>query len=139
MISTFQKIKKIREYKDFTRQAIADHLDISLSGYSKLEQGKVDISISKLELIADFLNVNTYELIKAKTDDQLAKIVDEDPIDEETEYKALLKQVECQDKLIELMNVDKEKMESELKELKRVNKNLKAEIGTSKLKKGQLY
>lgn len=55
------KIKKLRELKNFTQQYMADQLELSLSGYGKIERNETDISISKLERIANILHtdVNT--------------------------------------------------------------------------------
>ena len=47
-----ENIKKFRELKNLTRDQMAADLDMSLSGYGKLERGEVDISISKLKIFA---------------------------------------------------------------------------------------
>ncbi len=56
-----EKIKKLRELKNYTQQHMADQLELSLSGYGKIERNETDISISKLEKIAKILHtdVNT--------------------------------------------------------------------------------
>ncbi len=56
-----EKIKKLRELKNYTQQYMADQLELSLSGYGKIERNDTDISISKLEKIAKILHtdVNT--------------------------------------------------------------------------------
>ena len=59
----YERIRKLREIKDLTRIELADHLDVSLSGYSKIEQGCVEITISKLMAIAEYLNVDVRQLI----------------------------------------------------------------------------
>lgn len=56
-------IKKFRELKNITRKILADHLDMTLSGYAKIEQGNVDITIKKLESIAEFLDVELYYML----------------------------------------------------------------------------
>ncbi len=55
------KIKKLRELKNYTQQYMADQLELSLSGYGKIERNETDISISKLDKIAKILHtdVNT--------------------------------------------------------------------------------
>lgn len=58
-----ERIRKLREIKDITRIDLADHLEVSLSGYSKIEQGSVEITISKLMAIAEHLNVDVRQLI----------------------------------------------------------------------------
>lgn len=53
-----EKIKKLRELKNYTQQHIADQLNLSLSGYGKIERNETDISISRLEEIANILGVD---------------------------------------------------------------------------------
>ena len=50
-----ESIKKFRELKNLTRDELADKLDMSLSGYSKLERGEVDLTLTKLYRIAEIL------------------------------------------------------------------------------------
>lgn len=53
-----EKIKKVRELKNFTQQHMADELQLSLSGYGKIERDETDISIIRLEKIASVLGVD---------------------------------------------------------------------------------
>jgi transcriptional regulator with XRE-family HTH domain len=54
----YKNIKKIRELKNLTREFVADELEMSTSGYGKIERGEVDLTISKLDKIAKVFNVN---------------------------------------------------------------------------------
>lgn len=56
-------IKKFRELKNLTREFVASELEMSVSGYSKIERGEIDLTISKLQKIADVLNVSTSEIL----------------------------------------------------------------------------
>lgn len=56
-------IKKFRELKNFTREYIATELEMSVSGYSKIERGEIDLTLSKLQKIADVLKVSTSEIL----------------------------------------------------------------------------
>ena len=58
-----EKIKKLRELKNYTQQYMADQLDISQSGYGKIERNEIDISISKLEKIAKILDTDIYTVM----------------------------------------------------------------------------
>lgn len=51
------RIKEERMRLNYSQQAVADHLGMDISNYSRLENGKVEISISKLEAIAEFFKV----------------------------------------------------------------------------------
>jgi transcriptional regulator with XRE-family HTH domain len=63
MKNIYDNIKKFRELKNITRESIAAELGMSLSGYSKLERGEVDITISKIYKISDILSVSPEQLL----------------------------------------------------------------------------
>lgn len=58
-----EKIKKLRELKNYTQQYMADELELSLSGYGKIERDETDISISRLEKIATVLDVDVNTIL----------------------------------------------------------------------------
>lgn len=58
-----ENIKKFRELKNITRDQMAGELDMSLSGYGKMERGEVDITVSKLYKVSSILNVNVSQLM----------------------------------------------------------------------------
>lgn len=63
MKEVIDNIKKFRELKNLTRDEVADKLEMSLSGYSKLERGEVDITLTKLYRIADILEVSLSQIL----------------------------------------------------------------------------
>lgn len=63
MREVFENIRKFRELKSLSREAVASELGMSLSGYSKLERGEVDITLSKVYLIAQILEVSLEQLL----------------------------------------------------------------------------
>lgn len=56
-------IKKFRELKGLGRKEIAAELNLSLSAYSKIERGEVDLTISRIEQIAKILGVDISDLL----------------------------------------------------------------------------
>ena len=58
-----QKIKKLRELKNFTQSHLASELGITQSAYSKMELGETEVSYSKLTKIADVLGVTPEEIM----------------------------------------------------------------------------
>jgi transcriptional regulator with XRE-family HTH domain len=58
-----QKIKKLRELKNFTQSHIACELGITQSAYSKMEQGETEISYSKISKIAEVLGISPEEIM----------------------------------------------------------------------------
>ena len=51
-------IKRFRELKNLSREYVALQLDMSASGYSKIERGEVELTVSKIERIAKVLDVD---------------------------------------------------------------------------------
>ncbi len=56
-------IKKFRELKNITREQMASDLDLSVSGYSKLERGEIEITLKRLCEIADVLDVEISQIL----------------------------------------------------------------------------
>jgi transcriptional regulator with XRE-family HTH domain len=57
------KIKSIRELKNYTQEYIADQLGITQAGYSKIEKGKTSLSLEKLEQLAVILELPLENII----------------------------------------------------------------------------
>lgn len=49
--------------KGITREQIAGNLDMSVSGFSKIERGEIDLTISKLEKIANAIGVSASQIL----------------------------------------------------------------------------
>jgi transcriptional regulator with XRE-family HTH domain len=59
----YDNIKKIREMNDLTRDYVAGELQMSTSGYGKIERGEIDLTLSKLSKISDIFGVSITDLI----------------------------------------------------------------------------
>jgi transcriptional regulator with XRE-family HTH domain len=59
-----QNIRKFRELKQITREEIASQLNLTLNGYAKIEQGKVEITIKRLKQVAKILQVEVREILE---------------------------------------------------------------------------
>ncbi len=57
------RIKEERLKLNYTQQSVADHLGMDISNYSRLENGKYEITIAKLEAIAEFFKVPVVHLL----------------------------------------------------------------------------
>ncbi len=64
---TATRIKEERLRLNYTQQSVADHLGMNISNYSRLENGKYEITIAKLEAIAEFFKVPLVNLINSTT------------------------------------------------------------------------
>jgi len=57
------KIKKLRELRDYTQDYMADQLGISQPTYARIERNDTDVTLSKLEQIAEILEIKLEDLI----------------------------------------------------------------------------
>jgi len=55
-------IRRLRVDNNWSQQIIADHLNISIPAYSKIETGVTDVNLSRLEQIAHFFNIDLSHL-----------------------------------------------------------------------------
>lgn len=62
-------IKQLRELKNFTQAHVPTQLDMSISGYAKIESKRTDVSLSKLSKIAEILETDISKILNfdAKT------------------------------------------------------------------------
>jgi len=87
-----QRIRKIREARDFTQDNLAFELGITKSAYSKIEREQSNVSVKRLEQIAKVLEVdiadffkeqnveetqNSYGFATKKDVEELAKMIQE--------------------------------------------------------------
>ncbi|TPG40901.1 helix-turn-helix transcriptional regulator [Flavobacterium pectinovorum] len=57
------KIKSIRELKNYTQEYMAEQLGVTQAGYSKIEKGKTILSYIKLVEIARILEVSVEDIL----------------------------------------------------------------------------
>jgi transcriptional regulator with XRE-family HTH domain len=67
----YKNLKHIRELKNLTREHVAYELNMSSSGYGKIERGEVDLTLSKLQKIATIFGVSTEFIFKFNAADLL--------------------------------------------------------------------
>jgi len=114
-------IKRLRELKGYTRDQVAAEMNMTVSGYSKIERGEVDPGIGKLERLAEIIGVNLLSFLHLRTahifysntgSSEDEKMPNTDPLQlfrTQQKYIDLLeKEVERLNLMIEIMR-DKEK------------------------------
>ncbi len=57
------KIKQIRELKNFSQDFLAGELGLSTRAYSKIESGETQLTINRLNQVADLLDIDPFELL----------------------------------------------------------------------------
>lgn len=113
-------IKTYRELRKITREAMADMLDMSVSGYAKIERGETDLSITKLEKIAEILNVDITQILKFDTN-QIFNITHNQTV-QGTGTRAQSVHFHSDshlDKYIKLLEAEVERLKEEVKKLTR--------------------
>lgn len=58
-----EKLKIIRLFKGLSQEEMAEKLGYSINGYTKIERGEVDVNFSKLEKIAEVMEVDLQKLL----------------------------------------------------------------------------
>ncbi len=61
-----EKLKVMRQCKNWTQEEIADKLGWAVNSYAKIERGEVDIKLDKLEKFAELMGIDVQELIDPK-------------------------------------------------------------------------
>jgi transcriptional regulator with XRE-family HTH domain len=62
-MEVFDKIKLVRSLKGWTQEQIADKLGISTYAYAKIERGETDVNFSRLQQIAEVMEIDLPRLI----------------------------------------------------------------------------
>lgn len=64
---TASRIKELRSKNNLTAEAVAQSLEISRSAYSQMENGHVEITLTRIEALAQIFNVSVSEIIPSST------------------------------------------------------------------------
>lgn len=64
-------IRRVREYRNYTQQYMAEKLGISQNAYSKLELGESRVTLQRFFEIANILNVSYMGLLERYEEDIL--------------------------------------------------------------------
>jgi transcriptional regulator with XRE-family HTH domain len=59
-----ESLKNYRELKKITREDMADQLGMTVSGYGKIERGKTDVPLTRLEQISKVLGVSVPQILQ---------------------------------------------------------------------------
>jgi transcriptional regulator with XRE-family HTH domain len=60
------KIKRLREFKNYTQQHLADSLGLSQNAYSKIENGTTKLTVDRLEEIAKIFDVPVENILTSE-------------------------------------------------------------------------
>jgi transcriptional regulator with XRE-family HTH domain len=99
-MNPLKTIRQIRREKNLKQVDLANQLEISQSNYAKLESGKIELTIKKLQQISDALGVHPADILfPGMLSNQ--KEVKEDKLHIEKLEKVYIELIESKNKLIE--------------------------------------
>ena len=73
-----EKIRLMRELNHWTQEELAEKLNISPSGYAKIERGENSVNVERLEQIANVFNINVWQLMKPDDKTYVLQIINKD-------------------------------------------------------------
>jgi transcriptional regulator with XRE-family HTH domain len=115
MQEIIDNIKKFRELKSLTRDEVADKMEMSVSGYSKLERGEVELTLSKLYRISEILEVSVSQILNFDAS-QIFNISNNQVVNGvEVQAQTNNYQDHYKDKYIALLEAEVERLKKELK------------------------
>ncbi|MGX3020713.1 helix-turn-helix domain-containing protein [Ursidibacter sp. B-7004-1] len=75
-MKSHKKVKLMREMNQWTQEDMAEKLNMSVTGYAKIERGQTNVSLEKLKQIAMVFNINVAQLLDDNATPVLCSIGD---------------------------------------------------------------
>ena len=63
-MKVFEKVRLMRELKKWSQEHMAEKLQMSTNGYSKIERGETQLTIPRLQQIAEIFEMDAIELLQ---------------------------------------------------------------------------
>ena len=128
----YEKIKFVRSLKGWTQEDMAAKLNISTQAYAKIERGKTDVHYSRLEQIAEVMEIDLPELLGL--DEKNVLNFKNDHSTNNAQYQKIdwqvnsssTEQTECQHEL-EKAHLEIELLKQQISDLREINELLKKE------------
>ncbi len=147
-----KKLKLIRSLKSWTQEDVADKLGISTHAYAKIERGETDVNLSRLQQIAEVMEIelsqlfgldekNVFNLTGDQNGDHNNQCIDNNwnvnsPSTEQIEYKHKLEKanliIEQQQKEIDYLKKEIDDLKQQVNDLRDMINLLKKQEKTEK-------
>jgi transcriptional regulator with XRE-family HTH domain len=108
------KIKEFRKLKKLSQQNLADKIDVSVRMFGEYEKQTTDIGLLKLQKIAEILEISIFDLIELK---------DEEKPKQENNTTGLETEIVIRDKMIQMLEIENQRLKDEVAELKGLDKS----------------
>jgi transcriptional regulator with XRE-family HTH domain len=99
-----ERIKHLREQANYTQRYMADELGVDCATYSRLENGKIDITVSRLVKMAEILKIFPGNLFTESSDQGTSQEEANAEITFQVKISANGKQLICKSPLITEVN-----------------------------------
>lgn len=66
-MKTYEKIRQLREEKKWSQEYMASRLGLSPNGYAKIERGETRLTLTRLNEVAQILEIDIFELMQSET------------------------------------------------------------------------
>ncbi len=129
-----EKIKRMRILKGWSQEELAEKINLSSNGYAKIERGERDMNLTRLQQIADALNIELIQLLSLNEKNVFTNIVDNGSTGNKfSQGGIVLTETECGHELekAQLLLAERNK---EIDYLKKENERLQEIIGLLKAK-----
>lgn len=130
-MNVHNKIKMIREQNNLSQEEVAGQLNMSPSGYAKIERGETKLYLDKLEQIAQIFNVDVIDLIN--NDKNICVLINENSSSSSNYYNSDNELILENEKLkLSLSFQEKllEQQKAEISLLKEMNELLKKQLSS---------
>lgn len=127
------KVRMVRELRDWSQEEMAQKLGMSTNGYAKIERGEVRLNIPKLEQIAAVFGMNLLDLM-AISDKSIVYLVNENSTHSSNYYAApqdLVQELEKTRLMLSHKDELLAQQASEIKSLKMLVEVLQAQVASS--------
>ena len=132
-MSINDKVRMVRELRDWSQEEMAQKLGMSTNGYAKIERGEVRLNIPKLEQIAAVFGMNLLDLM-AISDKSIVYLVNENSTHSSNYYAApqdLVQELEKTRLMLSHKDELLAQQASEIKSLKMLVEILQAKISST--------
>lgn len=108
-METHEKIRVMREIKQWTQEDMAEKLNMSPNGYSKIERGISKLNLEKLSQIAEIFHIDIVDLL-ANNDKSLLWIIGDNTNNNSSNYLGTSEALAAENDKLKLVIQHKEEM-----------------------------
>jgi transcriptional regulator with XRE-family HTH domain len=101
MNKIYENIKAIRQAKGLTQTYLAEKVGIAINNYGKLERGEIQLTIERLEQLAEIFGMTVIEIMQYGSGVESVKVDSEKVKELEKEIKDLKEKIQSYEKIMQ--------------------------------------